>query len=781
MNWHLPALMFASLVVTASQAEASSRHSLDIPAGTLGQSLAQLSVKTGSSIGTVDINLRRYRVSRLRGRFTLQQALRRLLRETDLTFVMQSSRTVRIVRKPDGATSATTRRTRPSTPPIQPQVIVVTASKTEALIDDFHGTALVIDASSTGTAEQSGGLEGLLSTLPTTAQTNLGSGRNKLFLRGIADSSLIGTTQSTVGLYLDEARLSYSGPNPDLRSYDQTRVEILEGPQGTLFGAGTIGGIVKIVTNKPDSNAAQGALWANMGISQGGDASYDAAAMLNLPLSDKWALRTVGYYQRNGGYIDDVTRDLDDVNRNEILGGRMALRFTPSDDWVFDLNLLHQSNQTADGQYAERNLSRRTRASPVEQPFEANVTGASFAISKQWNAFELVSSFGYFAHKNESAFDSSVLSVDQSPMVFIEEINSKLFTHETRIRWLADRGHSAVLGVSYLDNIDRVDLEVGPPDDPLPISTTDNGNIEAAIFGEGTYQISDRFNASLGGRLTYSRSVAEIIIENGQEIGPSRKTVRFLPKISAGWQPDSNGSFYATYQEGFRSGGISAGLGDNNPVTEFASDTIQTYEAGVKIGRREGSRFRANVAFFYSRWNDIQADLIDEAGFPRTTNIGDGRVYGVSLSADWTMSDQFSIYGRYFANESELVDTADGFVAGDESRLPNIAEMGANGGARWTLPVANDRQLGLNANIRYVGASQLGIDPFLSIRQGDYVLVNGTAELKARRWSAFLSLENIFNSSANTFSLGNPFTVADGLQVTPLRPRSLKLGAKIDF
>lgn len=769
----------------ASPGEAASRHDLDIPSGTLGQSLAELSGRTGSSIGSVNINLQRYRVSRLRGRFTLRQALRRLLRDTDLTYVMPSSQTIRIVRKRRSPreTEARTKQspTAVASPPVKPQVIIVTASKTDALVDDFHGSAQVVDVASSGVLVQSGGLEGLLSTLPTTAQTNLGSGRNKLFLRGIADSSLIGTTQSTVGLYLDEARLSYSGPNPDLRTYDQRRIEILEGPQGTLFGAGTIGGIVKIVTNKPDSDATLGAVWAGIGMTQGGEASYDAAAMINLPLSEKWALRTLGYYQRNGGYIDDASRSLDDVNRNEILGGRLALRYLPGDDWTFDFNLLHQSNQTADGQYAERNLSERARASQVSQPFEADVTGASFTIAKQWDEIELISSFGYFDLKNESTYDSTVLSDDRSPMVFNEQIRSKLFTHETRARWSGDNGHSVVIGTSYLDNIDRVDLKMGLPEDPEPISTTDNGNIEAAIFGEGSYQIFEQFSVNIGGRITYSRSIAEVIIEDGQEIGPSRQTFSFLPKISLGWTPDSNGLIYATYQEGFRSGGISVGLGANNPVTEFASDTIETFEAGVKIGRRGSSPFRANIAFFYSNWNDIQADLIDQSGFPRTTNIGDGRVYGVSLTADWMLSDRFSLYARYFANESELIAAADGFVTGDEQSLPNIAEMGASGGVRWSMLFSDERKIDINGDVKFVGASQLGIDPFLSIEQGDYVLINGSAEYKTRQWSAFLALENIFNSSANTFSLGNPFTVANGLQITPLRPRNLKLGVKIDF
>ena len=658
---------------------------------------------------------------------------------------------------------------------------MVTASKQEALLKDFAGSAQIIEVGELSPRAESGGLEGLLSTLPTTAQTNLGSGRNKLFLRGIADSSLIGTTQSTVALYLDEARLSYSGPNPDLRSYDQARVEILEGPQGTLFGAGTIGGIVKIVTNKPEPQTISGAVWSGIGVSQNGDASFDGAAMLNLPISDDLAVRAVGYYQRNGGYIDDVGRNLTDINRNDIFGGRLALRYQPASDWTFDFNLNHQSNQTDDGQYAERNLSNRQRSSEVVQPFEADIKSTAFTLSKQWDNFELISSFGYVEHKVESSFDASVLSADQSTLVFTEEINSRLLTHETRVRWQSDKGHTGVLGISYLDNKDQVHREMGPPDNAVEISEIKNENVEAAIFGEGTFQLSSQFNISLGGRIIYSRSIAELMVDDEQELDTNRTTVRLLPKASIAWKPDSNGLIYANYQQGFRSGGINIGLGANNPITQFESDTIETYEAGVKIGRRANSPFQAGIAFFYSNWNDVQADLIDEAGFPRTANIGDGRIYGVSLSIDWALTDRFSLYGHFLANESELVDPEDTFITGDESQLPNIAEMGANGGAVWTFPISDNQKVNLQGDIRYVGASQLGIDPFLSLEQGKYVLVSGSAKYQSNDWSVFLGIDNLFNTNANTFALGNPFTVSDGLQTTPLRPRTFTLGAKIEF
>ncbi|MEH6758878.1 MAG: TonB-dependent receptor [Parasphingorhabdus sp.] len=782
--------ILATPIPMLSPAEAAERYSLVIPSGNLSQSISRLSSQSGASIGSVDVSLNDYRASALRGKYTLRQALKKLLRNTDLDFVVLNERTARIIRRPARTVARPVSKKQepgrgksavqaPPTTNIETPIIVVTASKQGSPLKDFAGSAVIVDIATAGQVAESEGLEGLISRLPTTAQTNLGLGRNKLFLRGIADSSLIGTTQSTIGLYMDETRLSYSGSNPDLRTYDQSRVEVLEGPQGTLFGAGTIGGIIKIVTNKPEPDAVSGAVWSSLGASEGGGASYDLASMVNLPVNENLAVRAVGYYQHDGGYIDDVGRDLNNVNSSEVFGGRLALRYQNRDNWIVDLNLLHQSNETRDGQYSERDQLERTRSSLVAQPFDGDFSSGSLTASKQWDKFKLISSLAYVEQRNFSTFDASILSPTMAAMTFNEEIKGNLLTHETRLSWRSDSGHSAVVGIAYLDNRDIVTLEMGTPDAPERLSQTENDNLEAALFGEASYQVSDDITASLGGRLAYSKSVAEVVIDGGQELDPSRARVRLLPKAALAWKPDSNGLIYASYQEGFRSGGISIGLGANNPITQFASDTIQTSEAGIKIGRRADSRFSADFAFFYSKWNNIQADLIDEAGFPRTTNIGNGLVYGVSLGANWAVTDHLSVYGRYFANESELTEAAANFVVGDESRLPNIAEMGANVGWVWALALSDNRELTFQSDIRYVGTSQLGIDPFLSLEQGKYVLVNSSAQYQINQWKFSLNVNNLFNSEANSFALGNPFSVADGLQITPLRPRTVTLGVKV--
>ncbi|MGO1304474.1 MAG: TonB-dependent receptor plug domain-containing protein, partial [Sphingomonas parapaucimobilis] len=148
----------------------------------------------------------------------------------------------------------------------------------------------------------------LANLLPVLTTTSLGPGREKLFVRGIADSSLVGGSQATVGQYLGEIQLNYSAPDPNLALYDIASVELLEGPQGTLYGTGALGGVIRVTPNPPILDRWSGAVGLGAtGIAHGGTGG-DAMAVLNAPLGDRAALRILGYGSRTPGYIDDTLR-----------------------------------------------------------------------------------------------------------------------------------------------------------------------------------------------------------------------------------------------------------------------------------------------------------------------------------------------------------------------------------------------------------------------------------------------------------------------------------------
>jgi len=208
---------------------------------------------------------------------------------------------------------------------------------------------------------------------------------------------------------------------------------------------------------------------------------------------------------------------------------------------------------------------------------------------------------------------------------------------------------------------------------------------------------------------------------------------------------------------------------------------MDTWEAGVRWGLSPSAPIRGSVTGFLSKWRRIQADLVDERGFPMTLNIGDGKIYGVAADIEWHPSPLMQVTLGMFANESELVKPAEGFDPGEDGRLPNIAELGAQFQVQKRWPLAGDRYLITMAGLRYIGKSQLGIGPNLSIEQGGYTVANALVELGGERWTYFIEIDNLTNSGTNSFSLGNPFTISRRDQITPLRPRTFSIGLKAGF
>ncbi|KAK0340493.1 hypothetical protein LTR94_030282, partial [Friedmanniomyces endolithicus] len=151
------------------------------------------------------------------------------------------------------AAAAPARTTVATLPPIDLDAVVVTATKRDMALSGAPYALSALDGAAFDAAARRN-TAALTTRLAGLTVTNLGPGRNKLFVRGLADSALTGQTQAMVGLYLDDTRLTYDAPDPDLRLVDLERVELLRGPQGTLYGAGSIGGVLKLVSREPELN-----------------------------------------------------------------------------------------------------------------------------------------------------------------------------------------------------------------------------------------------------------------------------------------------------------------------------------------------------------------------------------------------------------------------------------------------------------------------------------------------------------------------------------------------
>lgn len=797
------------MLLSAGQAVAATA-ALDLPAGTLGQAIQALGRQSGSSISVPDPAIWAKPVPAIRGRIRVRDALSRLARASGARVENAGANSWRLVPNRDTPMRLALAGRPAAVPGAQfmsdsaGDDIVVTASKRDVRLSMLAGQVSRLDGADLG---QTGiaGTDAILSRLSSLSSTYLGAGRNKLFIRGIADSSLTGPTQSTVGQYLGDLRLSYNAPDPDLRLYDIGSVEVLEGPQGTLYGAGSLGGIVRLEANAPQLGAHAGALSVGGSATQHGDPGGDVGAMVNLPVAgDRVAVRVVGYGIREGGYIDNIRLNDKNINRTDIYGGRATMRIALDEIWTLDLGGVAQHIHGADSQYADRDGPPLTRASAVDQGFSANYAQGSAVLSGDLGDLRFRSSTGLSRQQLDERYDASVVAgrrtpgfgASASPLVgpaisdgatrlFVQRNATRLLSSESRLWRPMMDGYGWLVGLSYADNRTRLRRSVGRIDRQVPVTGVTNRVREITLYGEGSLAPMPGLLLSAGGRLTHARlsgaatDVSPILVAARAELVAARHETTLLPSASALASILPGVGVYLRYQQGFRPGGLAL---EGDFVRRFRNDRVGTSELGLRLGR-PADRIDLSVALSHTRWSDIQADYVDQAGLPSTANIGDGRIWSLSATGAWRPVGGLKIDLGMTWNDSRVThpDTVFAALAQERmSRIPNVAKFAGRIGFDWTMPVAETLALRLSGWGRYVGKSRLGLGPVLGEEQGNYFDSALVARLSRGASGFSLSMTNLTDEVGNRFALGTPFAVSSG-QVTPLRPRTIRLGFDTSF
>lgn len=781
-------IALAGIALAMPTVAAAQTRSFSIPAGSLSEAIARFGEQSGLTIGFADARLGSRRTAGIHGRFSARAALGLLLTGTGATFEFINPRTVRII---DAAPTrarrtASPRRIAPPEPiPVDTGEIVVTASKQGIPLDRYAGSVDVVDLDPDRNARSaSRGTSAIVARLPMLASTSLGPGRDKLFIRGVADSSFNGPTQATVGQYFGDVRLTYNAPDPDLNLYDMERVEVLAGPQGTLYGTGALGGIIRLVPTMPDPSRWAGSASIGVGATRKGGTSSDVATMINIPIvDDRLAIRAVGYRVIDAGYIDDPLRNRSNINRSLSYGGRFDIRYAPGNDWTVDLGGVVQNIASRDGQYTLRGQPDLTRSTLLAQPFDNDYRLAQFRIAKRWNDMELVSSTAVVRHDVETRYDATTASAGAPARLFDETIGISLISHETRVSGRRRGTDDWVAGVSIVHDIEQQRRRLGDPLAPVTITGVRNEVTEAALFGQYTIPITPRLGATLGGRVTYSSAAGQALdTVLPEDMEPKRTAVRTSPSLALSWRPANRLLVFVHYQEAARAGGLAVGpTSSPQSVQRFESDTLNMIEGGFRFGRPGRDRFAASATLSFSRWSDIQADLVDETGLPFTVNIGNGRIIGLDTNIAWMPIAALQFELSAFFNRSNLKDPAPAYVAADERDLPNVAESGGRAAVTYRVTLTPAASLVLDGSLRYVGTSQLGIGPPIDVSQGRYLESSVGGRLELGRIGLSFDVSNLGDVRGNRFAFGNPFGLVARNQITPLRPRSIRIGLDAKF
>ncbi|UAK23001.1 TonB-dependent receptor [Sphingomonas nostoxanthinifaciens] len=772
---------------------ASSRHDFAVPAGSLGGALALLARQAGIDIGGTDAQLDRIVSRGVNGSLTTDHALGRLLAGTPFAAQMVGPGTYRLVVRaaPRPAAAA------PPPPPDRDRVrlaltsqprdsgsgeIVIRGGKRDLPLATYPGSATVIVLG--GDALGPHGVDSqdyLLRQSPILQSTELGTGRDKYFIRGVADSSFTGPTQATAGTYFGEVRTAYSGPDPNLNLYDVERVEILEGPQGALYGAGSLGGVIRLSPHPAVLDAAEASAEVGVSSTAHGGIGYDTAGMVNYaPWRDRVAIRLVAYRTRTAGYIDDPGRGLSDINPLTESGGRAVVRVRPADGWTIDLGGIIQTSHEPDLQYALADRAPLTRMSAVPQPFEDNYKMGRVIVIKQWsNGLRFVSATARVSHDFDQRFDATRIGHFNIPIVYDEHDSIRLTTQEARLsRTMAD-GDGWLVGVAYVHDTTGKSRQFGTLTSPRELIGVTDRTQERSAFASGTFHLFDGLLVSGGLRYTSARMDGDPSTTSRGNYIRGQTTSRADPQVGVSYRLTRRLVSFVQYQQGFRTGGLAVSNSVGR-VQNYEDDKLYVGEAGLRLVRTGTTGLAAVAAVSYAKWKDIQADLISNQGFPYTDNVGDGRIVAFEGTLDWVPVAALRLTGGLFLNRSRLTNPRPAYIASGSRPLPDTPPVSATGSATWSHQLGT-RTLQLRANMRYVGSSRLGVGPVLDLPYGNYVETGAAASLKLARYTLSLGVDNLADVRGNRFAVGNPFGIAQRDEVTPLRPRTVRLGASASF
>ncbi|MDO8864031.1 TonB-dependent receptor [Haliea sp. E1-2-M8] len=636
--------------------------------------------------------------------------------------------------------------------------------------------------------------------------------RGVFTIRGIATNVFGSNSQDPVSVYLNETPLvdSFGAVvQPDLRLFDIDRVEVLRGPQGTLFGSGALGGTVRIITNKPDAGAREALGRVDLGRTGGGGWRQRYDAMLNLPLvADELALRLVGYYRDEAGWVRNIT--LDTNNSTEDWGGRAALRWQPGERLAANLELIHQDSQPEDGDSWDPSLGRFRKSSLIPEGRPSTLSNYHLAIDYEVPGVASLLSATSYQESATAVFTqgSGLPSLGVPLLAEHDPWRTRFFTQEFRLLGARQERLDWVAGAAFVDRNSMVRFNIRLPDlaselgQALPTENLISSVIrlqsqELAVFGDLGFQASERWRLFGGARLFDTRvhyreprrQLLDLETLTLQEFALANDNTDHGLTWRAGlsFEPDADIMLYASVSKGYRIGQVNpnqAAEGNSPPGQEipegYEPDTTLNYEVGLKSGWFD-QRLLLNLALYHIDWENIQIDASRPSdGLSFITNAGRAVSRGLELELATEPVPGLSADLAVTLQDASIrsMDLGDGLRSGarEGDTLPGSADFKIAGSLQYEWPTGRGSQLYARLDAQYVGASPAWFSGFAGTpRNAAYSNVNLRLGVVARRWQLAFYIENLTDNDDQI--LRNSY--AGGSRVNTLRPRTV--GTRLKF
>ncbi len=760
------ALLAAGLIALQSPGP----RAFEVRPGPAEQAVNRLAAQAGVDV-VIATELRGRRTVGLEGRMTTEAALERLLRPLGARAVRIGPDMYRIEARPQTAPSPPIRAPAPPITVTQLGEIVVTAVPPVGL-SVASGRDLV-DAGALQRMEGAPASDAIADLSATVDSTRQGAGRNKLFVRGLADSAMNGPLQATVGQYLGDLRLSFGSPDPDLSLIDIRRVEVFEGPQGTRFGVGSIGGVLRLQPEPPalDDSAR---LILGVGTTSGGGESSEIALVLNRRLGDRTAGRLVAYGRREGGFLDNPARGLQETDRLDTVGGRAALRWE-GDAWTVDLLGAAQRVSARDSQTVPADAPGFARTGDVLEPYDSSLLLGGITARRRFGALTLTAASGVSRQTLYERFDASQPSSGSKSIVDRRQ-TATTASSELRVEtdaasgWTFSGGGAIALGETL---VERRPLDLSSASVVTTGADLRRHFAEAAVFGEASLAPAPDWRVAIGARLSAVRIDSDIrYLEVGRMARRDRDgaTVRVTPSLSARWNASPHTTFFGRLEQAVRPAGVNEASG---AFARYQGDRVSLAEIGAR-SRDWRADLSGEVSIGWVDWRDVQADIVTPGGDLVTDNVGDGVIRFLSVKAAWRPTEALDVSGGLFINGSRLTRTRPSIIGAGRTDIPNVAPLGAQVSLSYEAGMMAGLPLRLGADLRYVGQSRLGVGPALDVPQGGYLRSELTARLGDERRAATLRISNPLDSAGIRYGIGSPYQLSEP-QIVPVRPLTVRL------
>jgi iron complex outermembrane receptor protein len=720
------------------------------------------------------------------------------------------------------------------------QDIVVTANRRETKLLDTPMSVTVV-SSKTLDAINANDFADFARLVPGLSYTDSGPGNKRYALRGLQSAG-----EPEVALYYDEipvsgvpgGSLDTGDSQPDIKLWDVDRVEVLRGPQGTLYGNGSMGGAIRIISKRPVLDKFEAAARASTGVTDGGDPSWGLSGMLNVPVvSDVIGVRLTGYYRHEGGWIDDVRRDdiaipqigRDNINSERTYGGRGSVSVQPSASWnitgiayyqdtktsAFDL---YPAFATATDPYVSKSYVREPWRDKILMTnlistynfgfAELTATGSyqrrTLDRTVDTTRFLVISAYGC----TELNYDKTCFTPDTIPAGGYSNEQVEAWSGEARLASKTPGPIQWTIGASFqnsetsrrsqvaqADTAGLIEVDPASGDALHRIFERDNHDTfdQYAFFGEASYDLTRALTATVGYRWFHSdRTDQQVLVQQffpgaptGAQPFQEFKEGKLFQKYELSYKFGDKGLLYVQAAQGFRAGGPNFPGGFAISAPPYQADSVWDYELGWKLNLLD-KRVYWTGAVFHIDWSNLQ-QLIPTQMFNYIANVGKARsdgfeselvvdpAKGLSLGAGLTYNN-----ARLVGRQPVQTNPALQLYAGD--KLANVPDWTANWNATYIYDLSN----GYESSLRLDGSYQSGRADLVAsanpayFRIGSSTLVGLHAALDSHRsWRLGIDASNLLNTYAPISARALDSNLAK--TVVAARPRTVTLTLNVRY